>query len=165
MPSEPRLLALRDDLVDTLNTMSRANGYWYNYQGTQIGAVADWDAAKDFEEMKPHLIWDGELVQDDLHGGEAVEGGAPNRFRHWDRFAVTFAIKDKEDPERVAWRVWADVHEAIMTDRTRGGTRVNTFDVGRDWIGIDEAGQPIGGLLSIGIVIRWDHLTGDTTSQ
>jgi hypothetical protein len=166
MPSEPRLLALRDDLVTTLKGMSVDRGYWYDYAGVQIGTVADWDAEKDYDRPLLHMIWDGEVEGDAKHGGEAAEGGAPNRYRHWDQFVVTVSVKDS-DPEKVAWRIWADIHKAAIgqSNRHRSSTRVNTFDTGRDWIAIPEADDPVGGMLSVTIVIRWDHLSGDTTSQ
>ena len=167
MADEPRILALRDDLVTTLEGISKANGYRNDYRGVQIGAAADWEIEADYAQPILYLVWDGEVEQDPMYGGEATKGSAPNRFRHFDRFLVTVSVRDTEDPERAAWRIWADIHSAVLgqSNRHRSSTRVNTFDIGRNWMAFYEGGRPIGGVLSVGIVIRWDHLTGDTTSQ
>lgn len=165
MPSEPRLLALRDDLVSTLAAMSRAEGCWYDYGVVVSGAAADWEAEKDYQQPRRFLMWDGEVEQDPRHGGEAIAGGAPNRFRHYERFIVSLAIKDG-DPEKAAWRMRSDHHKALIgSNRHRSGTRVNTFDVGTLWEPFYEGGAPIGGVLALVYVVRWDHVTGDMTTQ
>lgn len=167
MPSESRLLALRDDLVTTLEGMSVANGYWYDYRGVQIGAATDWEVEQDYEAPRLYVMWDGQVDEDPKHGAEAAEGSAPNRFRRWDRFVVSVSVKDKEDPERVAWRIHSDLHKALIgqSNRHRSSTRVHTGDLGPAWEPFYEGGKPIGGVLAVAFTIRWDHLTGDMTSQ
>ena len=167
MPSEPRILALRDDLVDTLAAMSKAEGYWYDYGTVQVAAAADWDATPDFDEPRRYVLWDGEEETDSKWGGEAAEGSGTNRFRRWYSFIVTVAVKDTTDPERIAWRIQDDHHRALIgqSNRHRSGTRVNTTDTGVAWEPLYEGGQPLGGVLAMRYAIRWDHLSGDMASQ
>lgn len=167
MPSEPRLIALRDDLVTTLHGMSRHAGYRYDYRGVQVGTGADWETEKDYKVPMIHVLWQGAIEGDPKHGGEAVAGGAPNRFRRWDQFMVSAAVKDKTDPFRVAMRIHADWHAALLgqSNRVRSGSRVRTCDAGPEWFPIYEADQPMGGILAVTFTIQWDHVTGDMASQ
>ena len=72
MPSESQLVTIRDNLLTTLNGMSQAEGYWYDYQPAQEG-VADLDA-----EVEHQPVVDSEQACICLVATEH-----PARFKGW----------------------------------------------------------------------------------
>ena len=162
MASEPRWIAIRDDLEESLALMSRANGYHYDYAPTTRG-VADFHAESDYTVPSPFLEWGGTVQE----GGRTDEQ-ATARYRHNEAWMISFSIRSPDlDHEAMAARVRSDVHTALMglARRTRGEARVNTFDVGTSWSAGDQGGKQVGGILGLSYVTRWDHTTGDMSSQ
>ena len=164
MPNEPRWVAVRDHLLDSLALMSRANGYHYDYAPTVIGSAA-WPNEGDTARPAPHLEWTGTIAQ----GGGSDET-ATNRFRRDEGWSVSFVVQSPDgDHERMAARIRADVHMALMggtpSRRTRGEARVNTFDLSTTWSPGGRGAEQEGGILDLGYATRGDHVAGDMSSQ
>ena len=160
MPSDPLILTYLDDLVDTLATMSRANGYHFDYGQVEEDKDIDFDGAADLERPPISVAWAGEAEQESIYGGET----AANRFRHYERIQIGVPIKDEDGfHSRKAFRVRADIHAALMagTSRARGSEgRAGTTDTLSAY-----SGNQDGGVLIVTYHIRWDHVLGDHSTQ
>ena len=161
MPDEPLINLIRDELVTIAEDISKANGYWLDYGDVVAGAVADWDAEKDFERPRIFIAYDGEESGDAIVGAET----ATMRFRRHERFMVTVAVKDN-DPEWLLQRIRADLHKAFIDEDGRFLTngRGAIFEAGSDWLAWPDVGVPIGGALAVTYVVRWEHVSGDMSS-
>ena len=163
MPNEPRLVAIRDDLIADLGLMTKANGYWFDYAPAKYGA-ADFQGEGDFARPTPMIEWQGTVPADSITGGEL----ATSRSRQNEVFVVTLAVQSSDnDHERKAWRIRSDVHTALLggspSRRIRGQSLTMTFDQATLWSGGGEGVQE-GGILGLSYVIRWDHTTGDMST-
>jgi len=159
--SEPILTSLHDDLIDTLKTMSRANGYWYDY-GDVLEGVAAGREATDAEVPNVYVLYAGTLPTNAETGNEA----ATHRFRHNERFEISVFLDD-EKVQRKAYRVRSDIHKALITTsgRNRGVSRCNTFDAGCVFEAIDEGGEIRAGVLTVLYNVRWQHTSGDMSTD
>lgn len=157
-----RLLALRDNLVDALAGMSRAEGYQLDYGPVRTGGVdAAFDDASDPKWRPPvFVVWDGETEQDAVAGGEMATG----RIRHFSVFSVVVPIvSEDKDHDARAWQAEQDIHRALIygDSRARGSSgRSTTWHQKTNWAGNDN-----GGLLECVFVVRWDHVSGDMTTE
>lgn len=158
---EPILTSLHDDLIDTLKEMSRANGYWYDY-GDVLEGVAAGREATDAEVPNLYVLYAGTLPTNAEVGNES----ATRRFRHTERYEISVFLED-EKVQRKAYRVRSDIHKALMpsTSRARGRTLANTFDAGCVFEPIDEGGEIRAGVLTVLYNVRWQHATGDMSSD
>jgi hypothetical protein len=158
---EPILTSLADDLIDTLKTMSRANGYWYDY-GEIIEGISAGREATDAEVPNVYVAYEGTLPSNAETGNES----ATRRFRHTERYTISVFIED-EKVQRKAYRVRSDVHKALMpaASRARGRTLANTFDAGCVFELADEAGEARAGLLTLFYNVRWQHASGDMSTD
>jgi hypothetical protein len=156
MPSDPLILSYLDHMKTTLATMSKDEGYHYDYGAVEEDKDIDWDGTPDLERPPIIVVWQGEADQDAYQGGET----AARRFRHWDRFLISVPIKDAGgEHSRRAMRVRADIHAALIEEsgRSRGSNgRVLTGDSGSAY-----AGNEDGGILQLTYHIRWDHVIAD----
>jgi hypothetical protein len=161
MPSDPLILTIRDEIVALAETISKANGYHLDYGRVQAGAVADWEAEKDFDRPGIFIAWDGEAPGDDIVGGET----ATQRFRRMERFLVSVCVKSR-DPETRAWKIRADLNACFLSESGRFLTagRGAIFETGTEWFAFPEAGTPIGGTLAVLLTVRWEHQSGDMST-
>lgn len=159
------LEALIDNLDAALAGMSKATGYWFDYGPFVPGGLANFNLEHDLTRPSVHRLWLGTTTNDSLTGGEMQT----RRMRHNERFLVTVAFSggDTVPAELNGRRIRQDIHRAIFLDRTRGGSRVNTFDPSNVEVTPipDENGIVIGGVLSYEVIVRHEHATGDMTSQ
>lgn len=170
MPSEPRFLALWEDFKASLEAMTPERGYHYDYGRVEEDADVPWDqAAGAFDAPPISMMYAGESGQDETSGGET----ATQRFRRLDGITVSVPIKDREGlHSRKALRVRADLHKALMAtttaqvtagggDRARGsGGRSTTYEARTTY-----AGNQDGGVLGVTYYLRWDHVSGDMTTE
>lgn len=160
MPNAPLFVDLWDDLLDTLGSMSRATGYHHDYGSILEDRDVSWDSGPDFERPPIHVRWEGESEQAAIEGGET----AASRFRHFERIGIAVPIRSQDGLHtRRAFDVRADIHAALLagTSRARGTNgRACTYDTKTSY-----AGNEDGGVLEMVFHLRWDHVTGDHSSQ
>jgi hypothetical protein len=169
MASEPLLMAIWEDVKTSLEGMSKANGYWFNYGPVEEDKEIPWDAAADYEIPPIVMAYAGEAEQDQISGGET----AAKRFTRYDGIVVAIPVKDAEGyHSRRAFRMRADVHKALMATTsaqvTAGGFERSRGTTGR--AGTSESrtgydGNQDGGVLSVTYYVRWQHVSGDMGSQ
>ena len=165
-PGEPLFKDIRDSLKAALETMSEAEGYWYDYGPVILGGAAVWGKGNEWAAPLVYLRYLGEAGGDPLEGAER-----PYRtFTRHDIFEVSVLIKDEDqgDHELKGRRVQMDIHTAMMVDRSRGaagGTagRPRTKDLSD--LAWEPKGktltEPEGGVVRVRYAVRYDHITGD----
>jgi hypothetical protein len=164
MPTDAILESVVTDLEDTLNGMSKAEGYWLDYQKVRVDAVADLESVANLTDPDLCLLWDGTQPGDAETGNEK----STTSHRHTERFLVSVALKDIENVGRALRRVRWDVHKVLMsgTSRRRGQTAVNTFDGGVDSVEYAFEGDRAKlGVIRLLYLVRWEHVTGDMTTR
>ena len=171
MPTEPIFVTLRDDLIDSLEVMSSANGFWHDYAEVRFQSQAAFNEEKDPARPAVHLRWMEAINGDPRTGVQDAASGAAGRDRHYERFLVSASLVDTDggDHERKAARFRADVNKALIStnavlglNRNRGVTRSNTYaEIEVEWLPAIEGGAVLGGYLGLVYVVRWDHVSGD----
>jgi len=161
VPVANRLESLVTDFADTLFELSRGRGYNFDYGDVVLDCDADWDAEKDYQRPRIFVMWMG--PEPHQFGGEQ----ATQRFRRNEKFRVSVAVKNDGSGTGTLFRqVYQDMHKALFVDRVRGSTRVMTFDSGIESLEyLQEGGVALGGIIRMNFTVRWDHNSGDMTSQ
>lgn len=169
MPAEPRFLAIWDDFKKALQSMTRANGYYYDYGPVEEDKDIIWDGAASYDPAPVSMMYAGEQGQDETYGGET----ATRRFRRFDAVVVSVPVRDRDGQHsRKAARMRADLHRALMAttaaqvtatgfERSRGTAgRSGTFEARTTYQGNQD-----GGILGVTYYLRWDHVSGDMTTE
>lgn len=162
-----RIYAIREDIATHLRGMDVGEGYTYDYGPVILGSDPALDRIQDPERPPLFVNWRGEVEQDQIAGGEM----ATARNRRFSIFSVTVPVRetihttDEGDPdhEAKAWEIEKDIHRALISgdSRARGsGGRMTTYHQHTGW----EASS-VGGLLELSFVVRWDHVSGDMTTE
>lgn len=169
MAADSLFLALWEDFKASLEAMGQENGYHLDYGPVEEDADITWESAKDARVPPISMMYAGDAEQDPIYGGEM----ATQRFRRFSGIVVSVPILDPEGQHsRRQMQVQADLHKALMAttaaqvtanggDRGRGsGGRASTFEARTAYQGNQD-----GGVLQVTYYVRWDHVSGDMSSQ
>ena len=164
--ADPLYLTIRDDILTRLRAMSQANGYELDYGEVVFGVRMHGHADADYDRPDVGVRWLGELLQDPISGGER----ATSTTGRYPQFEVSVPVRDDRvgDHEARAWKIQQDIEKAMIESnsvRQRGLNRCTTFPGQPEWLDVDEAGESEGGLLLVVYVVRFDHVTGDLSTE
>jgi hypothetical protein len=127
--------------------------------------VWDWEAEKDYETPAVAWFWTPS-VRPEGDGGAEVSGGM---FREVDEIAIQVHVKaDAGDVVKQLAKVQADIHKAILADRSLSGItgRVQVWHTrsGARYIG-GESRDVLGGTMEVVLRVRYDHTAGSMVTD
>lgn len=153
-------------MVDALETMSRANGFYHDCGGVVQDSIAGFDEG-DVERPRTHILWQGTSDRDPLTGNQ----DAGNRNRRYELFQLSAHAQARDgDHSGRGNDIYADWERALLgvdsdlgLNRNRGDGRTTTFLLSPEWQ--PDLERQSGGVIFTVCVIRHDNVTGTQETQ